>query len=400
MESLVRQPLSGLDRLAAGIAPPIALRDRAVALVCNHTAVTRDGLHAAQVLASDLVGANLVRLLGPEHGVWSTHQDMEPVLDGPPIDPHLKLPVISLYGSDAESLSADDDALSGIDVVVYDVRDIGTRYYTYAATLAFLLERARKHGIDVLVLDRTNPIGEAVEGPLLEKGFESFCGIEAGLPIRHGMRVGTLARWYQARRSPECALSVMAPLPRTSLSEVEQWVPTSPNMPTLEAAVVYPGMCLLEGTSLSEGRGTTTPFLVFGAPGIDPMVLTAELNRRNLPGVRFTPRVFRPEFQKYAGKTCGGSYIVVHDRGAVQAVALGVHVLDAIKRVAPDALTWRKDAYEFVEDVPAIDLLWGSTQLRDAIDATTPGDDWERSLEPLLTAIVTDAVRFQEDSPS
>lgn len=390
MERLVRQPLkrSGLDRLAAGEEPPIALRGKRVALLCNHTAVTRDGRHAAEVLAAESVGTQVVRLLGPEHGVWSTHQDMEPVLDGPPRDPYLGLPVVSLYGDDLASLSAGPESLADVDVVVYDVRDIGARYYTYAATLAFLLEGATARGVDVLVLDRTNPIGDAVEGPLLEPGFESFCGIEPGLPVRHGMTVGALGRWYRDRRAPDASLYVMECDDGATGGEEAVWVPPSPNMPTLEAAVVYPGMCLLEGTTLSEGRGTTQPFLLFGAPNIDPIRLAAELNRREIPGVTFVPRVFRPEFQKHAKKTCSGAYMVVHDRDAVEAVALGVHVLDAVARVAPEALGWRVDAYEFVEDVPAIDLLWGSDQLRRTIDA---GGD----IAPLLTRITADAEAFQ-----
>ena len=187
--------MSGLDRLAAGDPPPIRLRGQRVALLCNHTAVTATGEHAVEVLRSDTVGARVVRLLGPEHGVWSTHQDMEPVLDGPPVDPFFGVPVRSLYGEDLASLTADADSFADVDIVVYDIRDIGTRYYTYAATLAFLLEGAAARDLDVLVLDRTNPIGGAVEGPLLKTGFESFCGIEPGLPIRHGMTVGQLGRW-------------------------------------------------------------------------------------------------------------------------------------------------------------------------------------------------------------
>ena len=376
---------SGLDRLADGQRPTVELRGRRVGLLCNHTAVTSDGRHAVDVLRGDAVGAKVVRLLGPEHGIWSTHQDMEPVLDGPPIDPFFQLPVVSLYGDDATSLKASSEALSGLDVVVYDVRDIGARYYTYAATLALLLEESARQGVEVLVLDRTNPIGSKVEGPLLEPGFESFCGIEPGLPVRHGMTVGELARWYMDRRVEGAHLEVMAPSPKEATDAL--WIPPSPNMPTVDAAIVYPGMCLLEGTGLSEGRGTTQPFTLFGAPTIHPTRLARELNGRRLPGVRFFPRVFRPEFQKHAKQVCGGVTIVVERADDVEAVALGVHVLDAVRRVAPQTLTWRMDAYEFVEDVPAIDLLWGSAQLRQAFDGGS-------SIDPLLKRIVDDATQY------
>lgn len=370
---------TGLDRLAAG--EHKALEGLKIALLCNHTAVTSTGRHAVEVLR-EIPGLEIVRLLGPEHGVWSTHQDMEAV-DSEGVDAVFGLPEVSLYGHDRESLSPTSSALDGIDAVVYDIQDIGTRFYTYAATLSFVMEVAEKRGLPVIVLDRPNPIGRSVEGPLLRPGFESFCGIEPGLPVRHGLTVAELGRWYGERRAPECDLRIIAgdsdgPAP---------WVPPSPNMPTVETAIVYPGMCLLEGTGLSEGRGTTTPFLIFGAPGIDAQALVTDLRAREIPGVNFVPRVFRPEFQKHAGQICGGAYIEVVDPHAFRALDLGVHVIDACRRVAPHAFSWRVDAYEFVTDVPAIDLLWGSTELRETIDA---GGD----VSPLLARAAQEAASF------
>jgi len=375
--------LTGLDRVARG--EDLGLGGRRLALLLNPTAVDRRGLHAVQIFAAQRGpgAARIVRLLGPEHGVWGTHQDMEPV-DGDARDPVFGLPALSLYGHDRASLTPRPEAFDGIDTLVYDIQDIGARYYTYAATLAFAMQTAAARGVEVVVLDRPNPIGPRVEGPLLTPGFESFCGIAPGLPIRHGLTVGALARWYRDRLAPDCALRVIA----CEGEGLAPWMPTSPNMPTRETAVVYPGLCLLEGTTVSEGRGTTAPFLTFGAPGVDPLALTERLRACDLAGVDAVPTVFRPAFGKHAGAFCGGAYLRVHDADAVDAVALGVHVLAALRDVAPAAFGWRRDAYEFVTDVPAIDLLWGSTALRETLDR---GGD----VAPLLAASERDAARFR-----
>lgn len=363
---------TGLDAVAQGYVPE--LKRKRLALIVNHTAVDQWGRHAVEIFRQQ--GAELVRLLGPEHGVWGTHEDMEPVglEGGVAADPVWRVPVESLYGADRASLEPRPEALAGVDAIVYDIQDIGVRYYTYAATLALVMRAAGKARIPVWVLDRPNPIGPRREGPLLTAGFESFCGLVAGLPIRHGMTVGELARWYQARFAPECELAVVPCRKETRLP----FVPTSPNMPTYETALVYAGMCLLEGTTVSEGRGTTSPFRQFGAPGVDPAALAEHLRRKDCPGVDFIAARFRPAFGKHAGKVCGGVYLRGYDASALSAVKLGVYVLEALKKVAPDAWTWRSDAYEFVTDKPAIDLLWGSTELREAIDR---GGDVEALLE-------------------
>lgn len=360
--------LTGLDAVAAGFAE--GLRGKRVALLTNHTAVDSWGRHAVQVVGPALApGGRIVRLLTPEHGLWGTHQDMEPVevgAGGDGLDPVFHLPIVSLYGHDRTSLEPRPEALEGVDAVVYDMQDIGTRYYTFAATLALTMKVAAARGIEVWVLDRPNPIGPRREGPPLEPGFESFCGLVAGLPIRHGLTVGALARWYAARLAPGVDLRVVA----CNAQGRAPWVWTSPNMPTRETALVYPGLCFLEGTTVSEGRGTTAPFLQFGAPGVDPVALVDRLRRRDCPGVDFVPVRFRPAFGKHAGAVCGGVYLRVFDFTAVRAVRLGVYVLEALRHVAPDAWTWRREAYEFVpaEVNPAIDLLWGSAALRKVLD--------------------------------
>jgi uncharacterized protein YbbC (DUF1343 family) len=354
--------MSGLDRIAREGCPE--LEGKRLAALTNHTALDARGRHLVEVLG-EVPGARIACLMSPEHGLWSTHQDMEPVDGEPPRDPVFGLPVLSLYGRDQATLRPRPEALEGIDALVFDIQDIGSRYYTYAATLALAMEAAAQADVPVMVLDRPNPIGEKREGPLLRPGFESFCGLEPGLPIRYGMTVGALARWYLVRRAPSTQLTVIP-----ALQEVPaRWVPPSPNMPTRDTALVYPGMCLLEATTVSEGRGTTTPFLLFGAPGIDPIRLCRRLREREIPGVSFAPRRFRPELQKHRGSVCGGAYLQVTDPAALPAVDLGVWVLDALMEEGPPSFGWRTEPYEFVHGVPAIDLLWGSPELREVLQA-------------------------------
>ncbi|MCA9519126.1 MAG: DUF1343 domain-containing protein, partial [Myxococcales bacterium] len=361
---IVPRMQTGLDRIAAGF--DHGLRKRRVALLVNQTAVDAWGRHAVQVFR-ERTDNDVVRLLGPEHGAWGVAQDMEPVAGGAP-DEVFGVPTVSLYGADKASLRPRPEAFDGIDAVVYDLQDIGTRYYTYAATLALVMEAAADRGVPVWVLDRPNPIGPRVEGPLLNAGFESFCGLVPGLPIRHGLTVGALARWYRERRAPGCELTVV-PCDKHGRPA---WVPPSPNMPTVDTAVVYPGLCFLEGTTVSEGRGTTSPFLQFGAPGLDAVRVVELLRGRDCPGVDFVPTVFRPAFGKHAGQICQGVYLRVFDRTAVRAVELGAFVLHALRTASPGVLGWRTDAYEFETDKPAIDLLWGSAELRTTLDR---GDD-------------------------
>lgn len=371
---------SALDSVAQGFVP--ALRGKRLALLVNHTAVDSWGRHAVVVLRE--AGAEVVRLLGPEHGIWGIHQDMEAVA-GDPSDPIFGLPVESLYGSDRASLEPRAELFDGIDAVVYDIQDIGVRYYTYAATLALVMKHAASAGVPVWVLDRPNPIGPRREGPLLQPGFESFCGLVAGLPIRHGLTVGELARWYKKSFAPSCELMVVPCRKDSRLP----FVPTSPNMPTRDTALVYSGMCLIEGTTLSEGRGTTSPFRLVGAPGVDALKVYESLRIEECPGVDFVPMRFRPQFSKHAGTVCNGLFLSGFDPNALHSVRLGVLILRAMKRCAPDAWSWRTDAYEFVTDIPAIDLLWGSSALRECIDRDgdvekllADGDAQAKSFEP------------------
>jgi len=314
---------------------------------------------------------DLRMLFGPEHGIRGTAQDMVGVREGR--DAATGLPEISLYGATFDSLSPSPAHLAEIDVLVYDIQDVGARYYTYAATLALCMKAAAAAGVRVLVLDRPDPIGGTqIEGGGLQPGLENFCALYP-VPQRHAMTVGELARLYNDAFGIGCDLDVAACEGwKRSLYFDETglpWVMPSPNMPTLDTAIVYPGMCLLEGTNVSEGRGTTRPFELFGAPFIDGRALAAELDSYALEGVRFRPCSIEPTFQKHAKKMCGAVQLHVTDRRAFDSYRTGLAALVALRRLCADAFAWRTEMYEFRDDVPAIDLLTGNRAVREAIDA-------------------------------
>jgi uncharacterized protein YbbC (DUF1343 family) len=340
-----------------------------VGLVANPTTVDRALVHAVDRLYRH-PDVDLRLLFGPEHGIRGAAQDMVGVGDAR--DPVCGLPEVSLYGQTFESLSPSAAHLARIDVLVFDVQDVGARYYTYAATMALCMRAARPAGVRVLVLDRPNPIGgEQIEGGGLEPGLENFCGLYP-IPQRHGLTLGELARLYNDSFGIGCALDVV-PCEGWRRSQYYEacalpWVMPSPNMPTVDTAVVYPGMCLIEATNLSEGRGTTRPFELVGAPFVDGRALADELRRYELPGVRFRPCVVEPRFHKFTGQPCGAIQLHVTDRCAFRPYATGLAVLVAVKRLWPDAFAWRTQAYEFRDDVPAIDLLTGRPAVREAID--------------------------------
>ncbi|HSM92933.1 MAG TPA: DUF1343 domain-containing protein [Anaeromyxobacteraceae bacterium] len=344
-------------------------------LVCNPTSVDARLRHAADLLAA-APGVTLAALFGPEHGVRGDAQYMRSV--GTERDPVTGVPTFSLYGETADSLRPAPAQLEGLDLLVFDVQDVGARYYTYQATMQLCMEAAAAAGVAFMVLDRPNPIGGvAVEGPALRPGFESFCGLH-DLAVRHGMTVGELARLFRAERRLDLALEVIAcegwrrgmPFRETGLP----WVIPSPNMPTPETALVYPGMCLLEGTNLSEGRGTTLPFELFGAPWLDARRLAEALASDRLPGVRFRPTSFVPTWDKHAGVRCHGVQLHVVDPAAFRPFRTGLACVARAREQAPRAFQWRTAPYEFVEGIPAFDLLCGSDRERAAIDAgAAPG---------------------------
>jgi uncharacterized protein YbbC (DUF1343 family) len=341
-----------------------------VGLVANPTAVDRGLRHGIDLLHAH-PDVDLRMLFGPEHGIRGEAQYMVGVTNSR--DPVTGLPEISLYGSTFESLSPKREQLAELDALVFDIQDVGARYYTYAATMALCMRAAAAAGIKVVVLDRPNPIGGLqIEGGGLEPGLENFCGLYA-VPQRHAMTVGELARLYNATFGIGCDLEVIACEGWQRRQYFDEtglpWVMPSPNMPTLDTAIVYPGLCLLEATNVSEGRGTTRPFELLGAPFVDGRALAAELGRCRLPGAVFRPCVFQPTFDKHAGKLCGAVQIHVTDRRVFDAYRTGLAVLVAIKKLYSADFAWRKTSYEFRDDVPAIDLLTGKPAVRAAIDA-------------------------------
>lgn len=349
---------------------PEKIRGARIGVVCHPASVDAELRHALDLLQA--AGARIVAIFGPEHGARGEAQDMEDVGDLA-LDPRLGVPVHSLYGATFASLTPRREQLEGLDALVIDLQDVGARYYTFVWTMALCMEAAGQVGVRVLVCDRPNPIdGVTTEGNLIKPGFESFVGLHP-LPNRHGLTPGEIARHVHARRGIHCELDVLPMRGWRREMYFEDtglpWVYPSPNMPTVDTAVVYPGLCLVEATELSEGRGTCRPFEIAGAPGIDPEALAAELSRYRLPGCRFRPLYFRPKFQKQAERTCGGVQIHLTDRALFDSYVTGAAFLQSVKRVAPEVFAWRAKPYEFVADVPAIDLLAGDDQLRLALEA-------------------------------
>jgi uncharacterized protein YbbC (DUF1343 family) len=371
---------SGLEALASRRFA--SLRGKRVGLVCNPTAVTRRLVHAADLFHA-APGVTLGLLLGPEHGVRGDAQYMAAV-ESEALDPRTGVPVASLYGPTAGSLRPSAALLAGLDALVFDIQDVGTRYYTYQATMMLCMEAAAAARIAFVVLDRPNPLGGVrVEGPRLRPGFESFCGLH-DLAVRHGMTVGELALLFRAERRLDVDLSVVEcrgwrrgmGFRDTGLP----WVFPSPNMPTPETALVYPGMCLLEGTNLSEGRGTTRPFELMGAPWLDGHRLADDLAGERLRGVGFRPVSFVPTWDKHAGARCHGVELVVVDPDRFQPFRAGLACVLHARRQDPGRFAWRTEPYEFVSDVPAFDLLCGSDRERRAIEAGATMGELVRAL--------------------
>ena len=370
---------AGLDLLCAD---PALLRGRRFALLANQAAVTAELVPAWRAIAG--CGGTLVRLFAPEHGLWGIAQDMESVADGR--EPTTGARVHSLYGASAATLAPGPELLAELDAVVVDLPDIGCRYYTFAATLAHVMAACAVAGVEVIVCDRPNPLGGvALEGGPVEPGCRSFVS-ELPVPVRHGLTLGELALLLRDARHPDLALAVV-PCRGWRRSQWWDstglpWVAPSPNMPALLTATVYPGACLVEATNLSEGRGTTRPFQVLGAPWLDGDELQRRLTALALPGVAFRATRFRPEFQKHAGAVCRGVEWHVTDRDLFRPLATGVVVLREVKALCGRDFAWRAEAYEFVTAVPAIDLLTGSPAAREVIEGRREAGElfaaWER----------------------
>jgi uncharacterized protein YbbC (DUF1343 family) len=357
------------------------LRGARVGIVCNHASVGHGYAHIVDRLAAD-EGVRLSAIFGPQHGFRSDVQDN--MIETPHVDdPSRRVPIYSLY---SETREPTGEMLNGLDLLVIDLQDIGARIYTYIYTMANCLRACGRHGVPVIVCDRPNPInGTDVEGALLKKGFESFVGLFP-IPMRHGMTIAELARLFNEEFGLGAQLDVvrMEGWERGMFFDDTDipWVMPSPNMPTLDTAIVYPGAVLFEGTLLSEGRGTTRPFELVGAPGVDAEKFTRDLNRRGLPGVYFRPAVFEPTFQKHAKRACAGCQVHVTDRLAFKPVLTGVTLIEAFCRALPDFALWRQPPYEYERDKLPIDILAGSDTVRTQIESGKTGEEIAASWRP------------------
>ncbi len=338
-------------------------------------------------------GLDVRALFGPQHGARGEKQD-NMVESAFYVDPVTALPVHSLYG---EVRKPTPDMLDGLDALLFDLQDVGVRVYTFVWTMALAMAACAEAGIRFVVLDRPNPIGGLMrEGPLVSPGFESFVGLHP-VPLRHGLTCGELARWLNRERGLGCDLEVVECEGwHRSMDWAEtdrRWVMPSPNLPTPESCAVYPGMVLLEGTNLSEGRGTTRPFEIFGAPWLDSAALCDHVGRQALPGVVLRPCHFEPTFQKHAGELCGGAQLHVTDRQAFRPVRTAVEIMVAAAALAPEHFAWTPPPYEYEERLPPIDILWGSTRLRDGVEGG-------RTAEEMLAATGGDLDRFERSVAS
>ncbi len=355
---------SGLDVLVTRLAG--LLRGRRVGLLCHQASVTRDLVHAAEAIRW-LRGVTRAALCAPEHGWLGAAQDHAPV--AAERDPATGLAVHSLYG---RRLAPEPRRLRGIDALVVDLQDVGARYYTFVWTMALAMRAAANVGLPVLVLDRPNPLGgERLEGNLPDPRFASFVGLYP-LPVRHGMTIAELAAYLNETHGLGCDLTVV-PMQgwRRDMSWAATglpWVAPSPNMPTPDTALVYPGGCLIEGTNLSEGRGTTRPFELCGAPFLDGPRLAQALERRGLPGLTFRPALFLPAFHKWAGRRCQGVQLHVTDSRRFKPFATYLALVAEARRQGGRHFRWRRPPYEFERVKLPFDLLCGGSAIRTTIE--------------------------------
>jgi uncharacterized protein YbbC (DUF1343 family) len=353
---------TGLDMLLRDTG---RFRNRKIGLIVNQTSVTPELQYSWNLLKEK--GLHLQRIFSPEHGLFATEQDQIAV----EYQPELGCELVSLYGDSFNSLLPDGSFFDNLDLILFDIQDVGSRYYTYVNTLALFMEALSGKATEIMVLDRPNPLGGAiVEGPLLDMAFRSFVGIFP-VPVRHGLTAGELALLYREFKQLDVNLTVMTMegwrrtmlFPETGLP----WIPPSPNMPTFATAEVYPGMCLFEGLNASEGRGTTTPFQLSGAPFINPAEAAAQCRQYGLEGVLFRPTWFKPTFHKFCGEVTGGIWLHVTDHTRFRSFATGVAMTAALQELYGDHLRFLNGVYEFNDTIPAFDLLAGNSSIRTAI---------------------------------
>jgi len=368
--------ITGLERLLHDRDALKNLAKRKTALLVNHTSLTSRFEYSWDALRRS--GCPISRIFSPEHGLFGTEQDQVAV------DPGMLqgIEVVSLYGHSVETLKPPAEMLADIDLIIFDIQDIGTRYYTYVNTMILFMKALHGTDVEFMIFDRPNPLGgRTVEGPLIDAGYESFVGVEP-VPVRHGLTAAEIGLMVKKRHNLDIHLTIVPMENWQRDMHFDHtgcaWIPPSPNMPSLQTALVYPGLCLLEGLNISEGRGTTTPFELFGAPFIDPYALRERLNSFNLEGVMFRPHYFRPTFNKYRGEECGGLCIHVTDRDSFRPFLCGVAITGAAHDLYPQS-DFLQGVYEFNDRHRAFDLLAGSSAIREDILAGKTMDEIGRS---------------------
>lgn len=351
----------GLEACVAD--PPALLRDARIGLLMNRASVDRR-LRFSCDLIDQAFPNQIAALFTPQHGLWGDAQANMIETDHS-WHQTLDVPIHSLYSKTRRPTA---EMLEGLDCLVVDLQDVGTRVYTFIWTVLECLQACAEAGLPVLVLDRPNPIGgQIIEGPLLDAEYRSFVG-GASVPMRHGLTIGEMTRLFAKESGLDVAVDVV-PMrgwtrDQSFDAQTRHWLPPSPNLPRIESTFVYPGQVLLEGTNLSEGRGTTTPFEMIGAPFIDPTALLVELEKAGLAGVSFLPIVFRPTFDKWQGQLCGGVSIHVTDAEQFRSFATTITMLEVIAQRWPDSFCWLDPPYEYETEKPPIDIIYGSDKLR------------------------------------
>ena len=359
-----------------------------VGVIVNPASVDSKLNHAVRLL-SEHPGVNLTAILGPQHGVRGETQDNMIEWEGFE-DPVTGIPTFSLYG---ETRKPTGEMLANVDMLLFDLQDVGARYYTFIHTMALAMEACREHGKHFLVLDRPNPLGGVqLEGPVLKPAFNSFVGLYP-MAIRHGMTVGEIALYLNREFNVGCELTVveMASWDRSCYFDELglPWVPPSPNIPRFETALVYPGLCLLEGTNVSEGRGTTLPFEMSGAPWVIPEELVRQLGDLNLPGVVFRPLYFEPTYHKWTGHLLGGVHLYVTDQTAYKPFLTGLALVTAYRQQGGDRFQWKEPPYEYEYDLLPFDILCGTDSIRKELEAGSALNGIEASWQSELQAFDT-----------
>lgn len=356
-------------------------KGKRVGIVTNHTARDRTGTHIVDIFSA-MDDVKVTALFGPEHGIYGQAGAGHRLTDQK--DDRLNIPIYSLYGKIAKPTP---EMLNNVDILVFDIQDIGARFYTYISTMSHAMESAADNNKPFVVLDRPNPInGVAVEGNILEKEFKTFVGLHP-IPVRHGMTVGELAKMFNGQKwlkGEVTANLVVIPMKgwrrkawydQTNMN----FIKPSPNIPNVETAAVYPGLCLLEGTNYSEGRGTDKPFLQFGAPWIESNKLVEKLNNLNLPGLRFRPVSFTPKSSKHKEKLCHGAAIIITDRNKMKPYPAGIEIIRTLYQMNPKEFEWR---------IRHFDRLCGTATVREAIIKGTPTKnlqtEWQKNLDTFL----------------